>query len=71
MCIHSIPDRQKNQKKMICELKKASTESLKPKTIFSDFEAGAMHGFEEEFPGVTIKGCNFHMANVYGEKFSS
>ena len=65
-----MPDRQKKSyKNMICELKKDSTESLKPKTILSDFETGAMHAFEEEFSGVTIKGCNFHRAQCIWKNF--
>jgi hypothetical protein len=64
-----MPDRQKKTyKKMIKELKQATTVKLQPKKILSDFEAGAMNAFAEEFPGVTIKGCNFHMAQCVWRK---
>ena len=58
-----MPDRQeKSYKNFMVEWKKASTETLKPKTVLSNFEVEAMSSFEEEFPGVTINGYNFHMS---------
>ena len=53
---------------MIKKLKQASNKPLQPEKILSDFEVGAMKAFEEEFPGVETKGCNFHMAQCVWRK---
>ena len=46
---------------MLKELKEASTSPLQPQRVLSDFERSAMNAYEEEFPGIIIKGCHFHM----------
>ena len=50
---------------MIKILKQSSTKPFQPKRILSDFEDGAMKAFEEKFPGVETKGCNFDMAQCW------
>ena len=46
---------------MLHELKEASTSHLYPIRVLSDFEKSPMVAFEEEFPGVTIKGWHFEL----------
>ena len=63
------PDRQKKTyKKMLKELKEASTSPLQTQRVLSDFERSAMNAYEEEFPGIKIKGCHFHMTQSLWRK---
>jgi hypothetical protein len=53
---------------MLLELKEASTSPLQPQLVLSDFERSAMNAYEEEFPGIVIKGCHFHMTQSLWRK---
>ena len=53
---------------MLRELKEASTSPLQPQRVLSDFERSAMNAYEEEFPGIIIKGCHFHMTQSLWRK---
>ena len=53
---------------MLKELKEASTSPLQPQRVLSDFERSAMNAYEEEFPGIIIKGCHFHMTQSLWRK---
>ena len=53
---------------MLDELKEASTMPLNPQRVLRVFEKGAMNAFKEEFHGVIIIGCNFHMNQAIWRK---
>ena len=53
---------------MLNELKEAATSPLQPQRVLSDFERSAMNAYEEVFPGITIKGCHFHMTQSLWRK---
>jgi hypothetical protein len=45
----------------LIEFAEESNISLRPSTILTDFEKAAIDASHEEFPGITNKGCLFHL----------
>ena len=41
---------------------------FQPQLFLSDFEQSTMNAYEEEFPGIIIKGCHFHMTQSLWRK---
>lgn len=56
--------------KLIQKLKELNT-NLKPVSIMMDFEQAAIAAFKMEFPGVTIRGCFFHLSQCIWRKVQS
>ena len=50
------------------EIKKSCPNST-PSYLIVDFEKAAINSFSLHYPATQIKGCFFHIAQTFGEKF--
>ncbi|KAF4527869.1 hypothetical protein B566_EDAN014789 [Ephemera danica] len=44
---------------------------MQPKKVLIDFERGAKNALQREFPGIVVKGCNFHFAQCVWRQIQS